>query len=90
MHRARAKTAILGLGCSRTRLFSGSVILGLTCSRTQLFSGLVILGLGHSRARLFPLSKILETVIHIVEAVVIDNTEYKSIISLWRSETLFH
>ena len=43
-----------------------------------------------SRARLFPLSKILDTVIHIVVALVIDNTEYKSIISLWRSKTLSH
>ena len=42
------------------------------------------------RAQLFPLSKILNTVIHIVAALVIDNTEYKSIISLWRSETLSH
>ena len=32
----------------------------------------MILGLGHSRARLFPLSKILDTVIHIVAALVID------------------
>ena len=63
MHRARAQTgilglAILGLDCSRTRLFSGSVILGLGYSRARLFSGSAILGLGHSRARLFPVSKI--------------------------------
>ena len=51
-------------------------------SRARLFLGSVILGLGHSRAWLFQLSKILDTVIHIVAALVIDNTEYKSIISL--------
>ena len=56
MHRARAQTgilglAILGLGCSRARLFSGSVILGLGYSRARPFSGSVILGLGYSRCR---------------------------------------
>ena len=58
MHRARAQTgilglAILGLGCSRARLFSGSVIPGLGHSRARSFSGSVILGLGYSRARSF-------------------------------------
>ena len=58
MHRARAQTgilglAILGLGCSRARLFSSSVIPGLGHSRARSFSGSVILGLGYSRARLF-------------------------------------
>ena len=75
MHRARAQTGILGLGHSRARLFSRSVILGLGHSRARLFSRSVILGLGHSRAWLFPLSKILDTVIHIVAALVIDNAE---------------
>ena len=44
-------------------------------SRTRLFSSSVILGLGHSRAWLFPLSKIVDTVIDIVAALVIDNAD---------------
>ena len=59
MHRARAQTGILGLGCSRARLFSGSVIPGLGYSRARPFSGSAILGLGHSRARSFSGSIIL-------------------------------
>ena len=59
MHRARAQTGILGLAYSRARSFSGSVILGFS----------------YSRDRLFPLSKILDTVIDIVAALVIDNTD---------------
>ena len=55
--------------------FSHSVVLGLGYSRARSFSGLVIPGLGHSRARSFPVSKIVERVIDIVAALVIDNTD---------------
>ena len=77
---------ILALGYSRAWLFSRSVILGLGYSRARLFPGSVILGLGHSRARLFPLSKILDTVIHIVAALVIDNTH--SALSITNAATI--
>ena len=45
-----------------------------------------ILGLGHSRARLCPLSKIVDTVIHIVAALVIDNTD--SALSITNAATM--
>ena len=55
-------------------------------SRARRFSDSVILGLGHARARLFPLSKILDTVIHIVAALVIDNAE--SVLSITNAATM--
>ena len=68
-------SVILGLGYSRTRLFSGSVIPALGYCRARLLPGSVIVGLGYSRARLLPVSKIVERVIDIVAALVIDNTD---------------